>query len=618
MKTTTKTLQLTAAVEMQAAAGDGKPPKVSMVAYTGGLMRLSAWGETVIDISGIKLPPQLPLLANHSTAMDSIIGHGTPRVQANKLLLDGVLVAGSPVVQRILDLAGAGLQLQASVGANPLEFSYIEAGKKITVNGRTITAPAGGMTLVAKSELFETSIVPIGADRNTTVTVKAKRAPLMETETEIETAPASEPAPEILAERERVAGIVKAAAKFPAIQAQAITEGWTPMRAELEVLRASRGTVPTPRSAHGFHAGADSLVVLKAAAALHLAPAIAEKAYGAQACEAAAGLRVRSLRDLYAACVHNETGSVPTGDTALIRAAHSTASLPNVLADVASKEALVQYNAAPSAWRSVCRVVPVRDFKTHHMVRLLLAGGFEQVAPGGELKHASATDQDFTVKADTYGKMFGLDRQAIINDDAGVFMDISRIIGRKGAQYVNKNFATTLLTNAGNFFHASNGNLLTGAGTALSVNSLIAALANMRNRKDSDGENLDIAGTVLLVPPSLEATALQVLNSQEVMRYVSSTVDNAPTANPVRNSLTLAVEPRLENSLYTGHSSTAWYVFSNPADGAVAMAFLNGQQNPTVEQQEASFNTLGIAFRGFIDVGCSLADPAAALKMAGA
>ena len=50
---------------------------------------------------------------------------------------------------------------------------------------------------------------------------------------------------------------------------------------------------------------------------------------------------------------------------------------------------------------------------------------------------------------------------------------------------------------------------------------------------------------------------------------------------------------------------------------AMEVAFLNGQENPTVEQAEADFNTLGIQFRGYIDFGAAMQDPRAVVKMKG-
>ncbi len=73
----------------------------------------------------------------------------------------------------------------------------------------------------------------------------------------------------------------------------------------------------------------------------------------------------------------------------------------------------------------------VSDFKEISRYRLLGTGGFEKVAPDGELKHGKLSDQKYSHKADTYGQILALTRQDIINDDLNAFMDIPTPDGTK-------------------------------------------------------------------------------------------------------------------------------------------------------------------------------------------
>ncbi len=64
------------------------------------------------------------------------------------------------------------------------------------------------------------------------------------------------------------------------------------------------------------------------------------------------------------------------------------------------------------------------------------------------------------------------------------------------------------------------------------------------------------------------------------------------------------------NSKYTGNSSKAWYLLSEPSDlPVIEVAFLNGQESPTIETSETDFNVLGIQMRGYHDFGVALQDP---------
>ena len=47
------------------------------------------------------------------------------------------------------------------------------------------------------------------------------------------------------------------------------------------------------------------------------------------------------------------------------------------------------------------------------------------------------------------------------------------------------------------------------------------------------------------------------------------------------------------------------------------VAFLNGQESPTIETADADFGTLGVRMRGFHDFGVSLQDPRGGVKAKG-
>jgi len=74
----------------------------------------------------------------------------------------------------------------------------------------------------------------------------------------------------------------------------------------------------------------------------------------------------------------------------------------------------------------------------------------------------------------------------------------------------------------------------------------------------------------------------------------------------------------LGNATIPGSSNKAWYLLADPnVLAAVEVAFLNGVEQPTVEQAVEDFETLGIKFRGYIDFGVAMQDPRAALKVKG-
>jgi len=50
---------------------------------------------------------------------------------------------------------------------------------------------------------------------------------------------------------------------------------------------------------------------------------------------------------------------------------------------------------------------------------------------------------------------------------------------------------------------------------------------------------------------------------------------------------------------------------------AFELVFLNGRRTPTIERIETAPNTLGMGFRGYIDVGVKEQDPRGAVKVKG-
>jgi phage major head subunit gpT-like protein len=82
---------------------------------------------------------------------------------------------------------------------------------------------------------------------------------------------------------------------------------------------------------------------------------------------------------------------------------------------------------------------------------------YEKVGPAGELKHATAGELSYTNQVETYGRMFAITRQDIINDDLGALTAIPKKLGRGAALKLNDVFWTVFLNNS-TFFASGNAN----------------------------------------------------------------------------------------------------------------------------------------------------------------
>lgn len=609
-------------VELQAASDTTKQPTVNIVAYSGGTMRVGGFGEVVLDLRGLDASPSVTLLADHRASIEGVVGSAQPIIENGQLIARGTLTSATEAGQTLAQLGRDGVQLQASIGAEPLASRRVREGETIQANGQNITAPRGGLLLVSRAKLKEISILPVGADSSSTTSIAAQGNPPMEHDTPTPSATTIDHDGIDRICAGTFAPTVQARVDELRIQAHAGEIDVKTLQAGvLEALRASRST---PTLAHpastGIAAGVSERDALGAAFLIHAGySATAEKAYGADAANVAVDLRCTSALDLCRAAITLSGQQIPRDTKDMIRAAFSTTSLPIAFGSSIEKTALQAFQDTPSTWRLFGRAMPVGNFREHRAVRPYhTSGRFSEVGADGELKHTAPTEETYPHSAKTHGRMFSITRQDIINDDIGAVLELARELGRQGMATVSDLFWTLVLSNPSNFFHDDNSNLLTGGGSALDIDALSDAIAKMRAQVDGDGNAIDINPFALVVPPDLEATARQIVRSTEVQRDVSET-DNRPMGNPWRDTLQLGVESRLNNAKITGGSSTHWYLTANPANvPAVLVSFLNGAESPTVEQAETPANVLGVTWRGYIDVGVDPGDPRGAVRSAGA
>jgi hypothetical protein len=444
----------------------------------------------------------------------------------------------------------------------------------------------------------------------------AGRAPAVIAVDEIRAAAAAESA-RIAAVRQICAG------KHPQIEARAIREGWDETRTELEVLRESRPTAPAMHVHHETVNG----TVLEAACLLTAKLEGVENLFNDQALETAqrrfrGGIGLQELL-LEAAWANGFTGRSFRESRTIMRfafkpeleAGFSTVDIGGILSNVANKFLLEGFFAVERTWRNICAVRNVSDFKTVTSYRLIGKDQYEQVQPGGELKHGTLGNETYSNRADTYGLMLSIDRRDIINDDLGAITTVPRKLGRGSGLKINDVFWATFINNSA-FFKADNKNYISGAGTALGIEGLTEAEVAFMDQVDSDGKPIGIMPAIMLVPTALSAMATQLYKSVEMRDTTAST--KYPVANPHQGKFRTEVSRYLSNSHYTGYSSKAWYLLADPGDlPVIEVAFLNGQEAPTIETTEADFSVLGMLLRGVHDFGIACQDPRAGVKAKG-
>jgi hypothetical protein len=211
--------------------------------------------------------------------------------------------------------------------------------------------------------------------------------------------------------------------------------------------------------------------------------------------------------------------------------------------------------------------------------------------------------------------MLSIDRRDMINDDLGAITTVPRKLGRGSGLKINDVFWTTYLANSA-FFTTGNKNYISGADTALSIDGLTKGEVTFMNQVDGDGKPIGVMPAILLTPTGLSATASQLFKSMELRDTTANS--KYPVSNPHQGKFRVEVSRYLANAVYTGNSAKAWYLLAEPADlPVIEVAFLNGQESPTIETAEADFNVLGVQMRGYHDFGVALQDFRGGVKSKG-
>ena len=662
--------------ELQQTA-EKKTPKIHGLAYAGGKIDVGFEQPVVIDLQGMEISPNLPLLQDHSNKMQDRLGNITATIRNNQLFVEGEIVADTPCAKNIVE-QGKKSVLQMSIGAQIVQASAVEVGQMI-VNNQTISAP---FVYVSKSTLREVSIVAVGADKFTECYIQAKAkinsskgdlgnmedkekqvveqlqtAEQTVEETAVETveqvvqdtakeeiqAVVQETAEQVKQqavetveetkeqavekaveqERKRVQDIQAVINGEDAeLEKQAIKAGWTADFTASKMLNKIRANRPNLN----FNVKGIKTMDNKKAieAALSIRAGIKEdtlvKTLGEQAVQAGYAQRNNSLKDFATDLLKAQGKTVNGFGNREISAAFGATDLTGILSNVANKRLQQSFATYEPVALKVAQQADINDFKKSEIYSIADADGLTEVdystakLADGKLAEAKGENE-----LKTYGKIVRLTRKDIINDDLGAFTRMIDILGKSCARTIDKIFFAKVLAN-GNytdgkaFFGEQHNNLMTGADTALSIEAVKNAIAKFITQVGVDGEPVGVMPKYMMVPSELYMYAKQICESQ----YVVGGNARNPQLNSVAGLLQVVQSPYLSNATYEGNSKTAWYILGGKDEmPAFEVGFLKGQRTPTIEQGEINFDQLSVGFRCFYDLGIGLIDPKGAVKVTG-
>ncbi|WP_448756868.1 ClpP-like prohead protease/major capsid protein fusion protein [Aggregatibacter sp.] len=277
---------------------------------------------------------------------------------------------------------------------------------------------------------------------------------------------------------------------------------------------------------------------------------------------------------------------------------HSSSDFGQILIDVAHKSLLKGWETAAENFDQFTSRGTLTDFRAAKRVGLGDFGYLPQVGEGEEYTYGTIGDEGASVALATYGQLFSITRQAILNDDMHLLTKIPEKMGQAARATIAKLVFTLLTGNAiaqdgKALFDASHKNTLTGA--ELDVTSIDKAIQIMNGFVNARGEPLAIEPEFMLLPTSLYTRAKQVLGSASV----EGADANSGIINPIRD-----IVPALKSARLQVADPKSWYLINKEA---IEVSYLDGIDTPYIEQQNG-FTVDGVSTKVRIDAGVNVID----------
>ena len=277
---------------------------------------------------------------------------------------------------------------------------------------------------------------------------------------------------------------------------------------------------------------------------------------------------------------------------------HSSSDFGQILIDVAHKSLLKGWETAAENFDQFTSRGTLTDFRAAKRVGLGDFGHLPQVGEGEEYTYGTIGDEGASVALATYGQLFTITRQAILNDDMHLLTKIPEKMGQAARATIAKLVFALLTGNAKAqdgkaLFDASHKNTITNA--VLDLANIDKGIQLMNGFVNARGEPLAIEPEFMLLPTSMYTRGLQLIKSASV----EGTDANSGIINPLRDIVTPVKSARLQAA-----DEKSWYLINKEA---IEVSYLDGIDTPYMEQQQG-FTVDGVSTKVRIDAGVNVID----------
>ena len=296
----------------------------------------------------------------------------------------------------------------------------------------------------------------------------------------------------------------------------------------------------------------------------------------------------------------------------MVGRALTTSDFPYLLAAVANKSLFEGWNTQEETWSQWCGTGQVSDFKQNKSVRVSESSDLEEIPEDTEYKYGKRTEAQETYQIATYGKIFAISRQTIINDDLNALTNIPQSHGEAAARKVGDVAYAVLTANAvmGDgvaLFNATHSNIAVSGDIAPpGISTLAAAILAMGTQKDLQGlRRLNIRPEFFIAPRALEGVS-EVFFKSEKFSDNSTPATDSTFASSRTNPYSGTYFKRIYESRLDDNSPAYWYLAAQKGK-TVTVFFLNGVQAPYMETKQG-WTVDGVEYKVRIDVGAKALD----------
>ena len=292
------------------------------------------------------------------------------------------------------------------------------------------------------------------------------------------------------------------------------------------------------------------------------------------------------------------------------RALQDTTDFTQILMDASHSSLLKAYWDSPETWRAWASTSSVPDFKVNNRVNLSEFDSLPVVAQGADYTDGSFTDLSENITLATYGMLWHVTREALINDSLSAFSRVPTAMGLAAARTIGDLVYGVLTTNAvlnqdatALFDVVTHKNLVAvGAGGGPpDADTVQAGKVAMALQKGPKG-----AATLGIRPAHLICSVANEGVSNTLMSAQYNPASTAGTLEPnvVQGLMNVISDHRLDTAdplvWYMAASSSAW--------DTVDVAFLNGNQAPYQERKNQEIKNDNITYKVRLDAAAGAMD----------